>query len=611
VRGRVRGPVSSLRLAVLLLLGLGLLAPSAIAHDLATNWTHYQGGSERLAATPGAGSSSATVAWKAPIGPRGQIDPPASPPVIADGVIYVGGRDNESRGVLYAFDLRTGQQRWAATLNNSISSPPAVAGGRVYVGASDSHNWLYAVDAANGVPAWKHRVGARIHNAPVIDGGTVYFLTNGGGVHAVDASTGAARWTIKESSGSPNLNSAALWDGVLYFGTYDGPGQPGGTGGCSKPCSNDFVHARRASDGSLLWRVDPTDGTCTDDDIITTAAAAGGIVYVAARRVQAYDSPPPGCPDIPGRLFALDAKTGRTLWAKESSSNWGDIALFDGTIYVAGGGGRVYAFDAKSGAQRWSREVHDAITSSVSIGGGLLYVATTNIVQQPLTGAPSPTSVPVAGSDKRLYAVALADGAPQWWAALEGQAAFQPAVGSGYVAVRTVQTQDLYLTVVGTDPGSHAPNAAPALANFQPSAGASGVSGGTLRWTASDPDAGDTLRYQVYFGTSQEPPLMSHLQAGSSWVAPSVAKDQTYYWRVVAYDNHGGRTAGPVLSFTAGGDFTPSTSAGHTESVDGSTTPGPTDGATSKKPLIVPGPEAALVVLTAWAVARARRGRDD
>jgi len=73
-----------------------------------------------------------------------------------------------------------------------------------------------------------------------------------------------------------------------------------------------------------------------------------------------------------------------------------------------------------------------------------------------------------------------------------------------------------------------------------------------LSWTGDDPDPGDTLTYDVYFGTSSNPPLLENNQSGLSY-NPGVLDDNTsYYWRVVAWDEQDASTAGPLWSFTTG-----------------------------------------------------------
>lgn len=75
----------------------------------------------------------------------------------------------------------------------------------------------------------------------------------------------------------------------------------------------------------------------------------------------------------------------------------------------------------------------------------------------------------------------------------------------------------------------------------------------TLRWTGGDPDPTDTVTYDVYFGTTTNPPLVSSDQPGTAYTPPTLNYHTFYYWRVVAKDNHGNTVSSPVWSFLTEG----------------------------------------------------------
>ncbi|GAG24577.1 unnamed protein product, partial [marine sediment metagenome] len=63
-------------------------------------------------------------------------------------------------------------------------------------------------------------------------------------------------------------------------------------------------------------------------------------------------------------------------------------------------------------------------------------------------------------------------------------------------------------------------------------------------------DAGDTVTYDVYFGTSSIPPLVSNDQSGTTYDPETLSNNTKYYWKIVAEDNHGATTSGSVWEFT-------------------------------------------------------------
>jgi PKD repeat protein len=93
--------------------------------------------------------------------------------------------------------------------------------------------------------------------------------------------------------------------------------------------------------------------------------------------------------------------------------------------------------------------------------------------------------------------------------------------------------------------------------NPSPSNHATGQSiNADLSWTGGDPDAGDTVTYDVYFGTTTSPPLVSNDQSGTTYDPGTLSYNTKYYWKIIATDNHGASTTGLLWDFTTGSAVT-------------------------------------------------------
>ncbi|MCU0723962.1 MAG: PKD domain-containing protein, partial [Planctomycetes bacterium] len=73
----------------------------------------------------------------------------------------------------------------------------------------------------------------------------------------------------------------------------------------------------------------------------------------------------------------------------------------------------------------------------------------------------------------------------------------------------------------------------------------------TLSWRFEDPDPGDELSFDVYLGASEQSlRALARRQKEASLRPPEPLElGKVYYWRVDAFDSHGGEAKGPLWSF--------------------------------------------------------------
>jgi quinohemoprotein ethanol dehydrogenase len=148
-------------------------------------------------------------------------------------------------------------------------------------------------------------------------------------------------WSL-ELPGESSLEATPLAvNGVLYFtGSYAA------------------VYAVDAVTGKLLWKFDPKTWEHNPTKMLFSFAVNRGAAYADGRVFSAA---------LDGRLFALDAKTGKLLWSvettdpKSAATITGAPRTFNGKVIVGHGGsdippvarGYVTAYDAATGKQAW------------------------------------------------------------------------------------------------------------------------------------------------------------------------------------------------------------------------------------------------------------------
>lgn len=126
---------------------------------------------------------------------------------------------------LQAFALADGSEKWSVQAEQFTTfREPAVLDGVLHI--ADSGRTLWALDPRTGERVWQSTAlkdaGAQVPRQFVRVGGTLYGATDldeKGGVHAIDARTGALRWTFNDGSGDHHAWLVAT-DGKRVFALH-------------------------------------------------------------------------------------------------------------------------------------------------------------------------------------------------------------------------------------------------------------------------------------------------------------------------------------------------------------------------------------------------------
>ena len=69
-------------------------------------------------------------------------------------------------------------------------------------------------------------------------------------------------------------------------------------------------------------------------------------------------------------------------------------------------------------------------------------------------------------------------------------------------------------------------------------------------WTGGDPDIEDTVTYDIFFGTSDNPPKIKSDYTSTVYNYGALEENTEYFWKIISKDNHGETNTGDVWSFT-------------------------------------------------------------
>ena len=260
-------------------------------------------------------------------------------PSVVDGKLYAAGID----GTVAALDAQTGHTLWQKKFGkrhgfilhhgkNSLewAGSPSVSGDLLVVGSLEGV--VQALDANSGAERWSTTLSSEVISEPAIGDGVVVVRTNDGRLYGLDAKDGTKRWTYDHAT-VPILSlrgnsSPHIANGVVIAGEDNGR-----------------VVALHAADGSPVWEqlIAPGEGRSEIErlqDVDGVVDVLDGVVYASGYR---------------GQVAALVAETGRPLWSHELSSYTG-VAVAPTQVYVADADSSVWALDLRTGASNWKQD---------------------------------------------------------------------------------------------------------------------------------------------------------------------------------------------------------------------------------------------------------------
>ncbi|MFG2631298.1 serine/threonine-protein kinase [Streptomyces sp. NPDC048473] len=292
----------------------------------------------------------------------------------------------------------TGERPWF-TADRSTLSLLVANGGVVYVNGQDTRDGtVYALDAASGATKWSHRVNGGGHTeagaspspvasanirvpSPTVADGAVYADGLDGNLYVLDAATGARNWAY--TVGGVRLLTVA--GGVVYVYVHH----------------ENAVHALDAATGAEKWIAREIGGISSWETVDKVAHA-----YIddqhnvqaldAATGMKKWDFTGRSCNGLwtsgglvytsgnndPEGIYALNATTGTQNWQFPTPySPYPPTTMADGVTYFVGQTKQasrtaVHAVDAATGTLQWSATPEDNNLggSSLKAADGALYV---------------------------------------------------------------------------------------------------------------------------------------------------------------------------------------------------------------------------------------------
>lgn len=422
----------------------------------------------------------------------------------------------------------------------------------VVVGSSWGGRYIAAISGRLGNTIWTH------YTTNYGDGGWIYqvdarFDYNNDGSLDVLAATGDDADGIgpRRAYCLNGLTGVPIWEcllngpvfSVIGASDFTGDGKPDAVAGASNADETQgFVYGINGTNGAIFW----------------THPVSGSSVWALA---QLNDANGDGTADLMSGDFSyttgvaeiLNARTGAMLYQQSALGSMlnlvpiGDVNA-DGYVDImpAHTSPTANALSGKDCSFIWSQSIPDkpwcvSATNDLDDDGhndvvfGTLYSNNYAFFMSGLNGS-TLMSVPFQSPVDAAHAI------PD----VVGDVSYELVIGG--------RNGELVCYSGGTEAS---PNQAPYQAsNPNPADGATGVAlTPTMTWTGGDPDAGDPVYYDVYFGTSLPLNLISPNQPAASYTPGPLVGNQTYLWRIDTKDLLGALTPGVTWSFKTQGDY--------------------------------------------------------
>lgn len=247
---------------------------------------------------------SLEVAWKADIGKASERAVLTSPPIAADGKVFV----VDAAANVTAYDIESGERVWRSELTPDIDEKfrvqelftrpkaseigfgggVAYDNGRLYV--TSGFGFVAALEAESGEEIWRHQANAPIRTPPTASRGAVFFVTNTNEFVSLDEETGAKNWSYQSFEESARILSSA---------------SPAAAGDLViAPFSSGEIVAFLTDSGRPVWndtlaKTTRLTALSTLNDIAGSPVIDRGLIYVVSHA---------------GRLVAIDIRTGQRVW---------------------------------------------------------------------------------------------------------------------------------------------------------------------------------------------------------------------------------------------------------------------------------------------------------
>lgn len=265
---------------------------------------------------------------------------------------------------MIALNRVSGQPVWERDVGNIVLGSPVVSKGTLYIGSTNGE--LTALDAATGAFRWSADANGWVVSHPVTDGSVVAAASLGERFVTADPETGRRRLVFY--SGTPVAGGPVMADGRAFFVTNLGGVWAVNPSAISRPFSR-FAYVAKFNFFAWRLRSDPPRQT----GALWVASAGGKVKYSPA-----YSRGNLLVVNESGKVTAFNVADGSTLWETQLDSEIAaDPVVAGDTLVLGTSDGALHGLDVDSGSLEWTDDMGNSpMSAAPSVSGGTLFVPT-------------------------------------------------------------------------------------------------------------------------------------------------------------------------------------------------------------------------------------------
>ena len=233
------------------------------------------------------------------------------------------------KGILYAFNLVSGNQLWDTKLNSTAAGGLTFFEEKLFLG--NSNGQIIALSAKDSKELWRTQLSSEVLSSPAVANGVVVAKTIDGRIYGLDFETGKRLWVYEVSVPRLTLrgnSSAVIYEDIVLSASDSGK-----------------LTALTLKQGKVLWETTIAVAQGRNQlerivDLDIKPIVKGDVVYVAG-----YQS----------RLAAVKINSGEVIWNRDFSSYSG-LSVDDANVYITDAMGQAWALNRYNGSTIWRQD---------------------------------------------------------------------------------------------------------------------------------------------------------------------------------------------------------------------------------------------------------------